>query len=111
MDDFDTLAQAQNHPEALWAGTDKIVLDEVQKAPELLPVIKQAVDNQPGRFRFILSGSANLLLMRQVSESLAGRAIYFIPLDAYNRLTDFQPHKPTTKRRLHRSKKVEPPFI
>ncbi len=78
MDDFDTLGQAQNQPEALWAGTDRIILDEVQKAPEILPAIKQAVDNQPGRFRFVLSGSANLLLMRQVNESLAGRAVYFI---------------------------------
>ena len=77
MDDFETLRQARERPEALWAGTDRIVLDEVQKAPELLSAVKQAVDRQPGRFQFMLSGSANLLLMRQVSESLAGRAVYF----------------------------------
>ncbi len=78
MDDFDVLQQIRRRPEALWAGADRIVLDEVQKAPELLPAIKQAVDLQAGRFRFVLSGSANLLLMRQVSESLAGRAVYFV---------------------------------
>lgn len=78
MDDFETLRQARERPEALWAGTDRIVLDEVQKAPELLSAVKQAVDRQPGRFQFMLSGSANLLLMRQVSESLAGRAVYFV---------------------------------
>lgn len=78
MDDFDTLRQAGEDPQALWAGADRIVLDEVQKAPDLLSAIKLAVDSHPGRFRFVLSGSANLLLMKQVSESLAGRAIYFV---------------------------------
>jgi len=78
MDDFDTLRQARQNPAALWAGADRVVLDEVQKAPELLPAIKQAVDRHPGRYRFVLSGSANLLLMRQVSESLAGRAVYYV---------------------------------
>ena len=78
MDDFDTLLQVRQDPEGLWAGVEQVVLDEVQKAPELLPVIKQAVDRHPGRYRFMLSGSANLLLMHQVSESLAGRAVYFI---------------------------------
>jgi len=78
LDDFDTLRQARQKPEALWAGADRVVLDEVQKAPELLSAVKQAVDRQPRRLRFVLSGSANLLLMKQVSESLAGRAVYFV---------------------------------
>jgi len=78
LDDFDTLRQARQNPAALWAGTYEVVLDEVQKAPEILPVIKQAVDRQPGKYHFVLSGSANLLLMQQVSESLAGRAVYFV---------------------------------
>jgi len=77
LDDFDVLRQAEQDPQALWAGTDQVVLDEVQKVPALLPAVKQAVDRQPGR-RFVLSGSANLLLMRRVSESLAGRAVYFV---------------------------------
>ncbi|MBU1660603.1 MAG: ATP-binding protein [Chloroflexi bacterium] len=78
MDDFDVLQQAREYPDALWAGTEQIVIDEVQKAPEVLLAVKRAVDNHPGKFRFILSGSANLLLMRQVGESLAGRAVYFV---------------------------------
>ncbi len=78
MDDYDTLRQAQEDPQGLWAGATEVVLDEVQKAPGLLPAIKQAVDQQPGRHRFMLSGSANLLLLNQVSESLAGRAVYFV---------------------------------
>jgi len=78
LDDFDTLRQVRQNPAALWAGTYDVVLDEVQRAPEILPAIKQAVDRQPGKYHFVLSGSANLLLMQQVSESLAGRAVYFV---------------------------------
>lgn len=77
MDDFDVLAQARRDPDALWAGTDRVILDEVQKAPDLLVAVKRAVDRNPGKYRFVLSGSTNLLLMKQVSESLAGRAVYF----------------------------------
>jgi len=39
---------------------------------ELLMSVKRAVDVYPGRYRFLLSGSVNLLLMKRVSESLAG---------------------------------------
>ena len=75
MDDFDVLRQAQENPRELWAGTDRVVLDEVQRAPALMLAVKRAVDLNPG-MRFVLSGSANLMLMSQVSESLAGRAVY-----------------------------------
>ena len=78
LDDFAVLRLARERPAELWAGTDRVVLDEVQRAPELLLAIKQAVDQQPGRLHFALSGSANLLLLRSVSESLAGRAVYFV---------------------------------
>ncbi len=78
LDDLDTLDRARAHPESLWAGETRVVLDEVQKAPELLLAIKRAVDRSPRKYRFVLSGSANLLLMKQVSESLAGRAVYLV---------------------------------
>jgi uncharacterized protein len=78
MDDFDVLRQANEQPEALWAGTDRVILDEVQKAPNLLSAVKRVVDQAPGRMKFVLSGSANLMVMKQVSESLAGRAIYHV---------------------------------
>ncbi len=78
LDDFGTLEQAKSNPESLWAGTNQIILDEVQKAPELLLAVKKTVDRHPGQYQFVLSGSTNLLLMKQVSESLAGRAIYFV---------------------------------
>ena len=77
LDDFEILSQAKKDPSSLWAGADHIILDEVQKSTNVLDAVKSAVDSTPDRYRFILSGSANLLLMKKVSESLAGRAVYF----------------------------------
>jgi predicted AAA+ superfamily ATPase len=77
LDDFDTLAQARTDPASLWAAADRVLLDEVQKATNLLDAVKITVDSHHGRYRFILSGSANILLFKKVSESLAGRAVYF----------------------------------
>ena len=77
LDDFDTLSQARSDPTSLWAGADCVVIDEVQKSTRVLDAVKAAVDSESDKHRFILSGSANLLLMKKVSESLAGRAVYF----------------------------------
>ena len=52
---------------------DKCILDEVQRVPSLLPAIKLAVDEDRRPGRFLLTGSANLLLLPNVTESLAGR--------------------------------------
>ena len=57
-------------------GAGPVTLDEVQREPELLRAVKRAIDRDRTPGRFLLTGSANLLLMRQVSESLAGRASY-----------------------------------
>jgi uncharacterized protein len=78
LDDFDVLEQAHSNPDSLWAGTNQVILDEVQKAPNLLLAVKKSVDRNPGKYQFVFSGSANLLLMKQVRESLAGRAVYFV---------------------------------
>ncbi|MFH1609029.1 MAG: ATP-binding protein [Candidatus Bipolaricaulota bacterium] len=77
LDDLDVLAQAERDPEALWAGARAVILDEAQRAPQVFLAVKRAVDRDRGR-RFVLSGSANFLLLRQVSESLAGRAVHFV---------------------------------
>lgn len=77
LDDLDALGQARSgQPEALWAGQKSIVIDEAQRAPELLSAIKRQIDVDRFGVRFTLSGSANLLLMSQISETLAGRATY-----------------------------------
>ena len=52
---------------------DTVTLDEIQRAPELLPVIKIAVDEDRRPGRFLLTGSAYLLQQPRVTESLAGR--------------------------------------
>jgi len=77
LDDFDVRDVAQSDPAALFIGREQITLDEIQRQPELLLTIKADVDRrrQPGRF--LLTGSANLLLMERVADTLAGRAVYF----------------------------------
>lgn len=78
LDDFDLRAQAEVDPEAVVARAPALVLAEVQRARELLIAVKRAVDNdrprKPGRF--VLTGSANLLMMERIGETLAGRAVY-----------------------------------
>jgi predicted AAA+ superfamily ATPase len=78
LDDAELRDLARRDPQALLALGDELVLDEVQRAPDLLLAVKLVVDrDRPRRTgRFVLTGSADLLLMERVSESLAGRAYY-----------------------------------
>jgi predicted AAA+ superfamily ATPase len=76
LDDLDVVDVARRDPEALVGGSIPTTLDEVQREPDLLLAVKRAIDRRPQPGRFLLTGSANLLLMRRVSESLAGRASY-----------------------------------
>jgi len=75
-DDMDVFELARKNPEALVGGTMDVTLDEVQREPDLLLAVKRAIDSDRQSGRFLLTGSANLLLMKGVSESLAGRASY-----------------------------------
>ena len=76
LDDLDVLDAARRDPEVLLGGPGPVTLDEVQREPSLLQAVKRAIDRDRTPGRFLLTGSANLLLMRRVSESLAGRASY-----------------------------------
>lgn len=76
LDDLDVVDAARRDPEALVGGSGPVTLDEVQREPDLLHAVKRAIDKDRKPGRFLLTGSANLLLMRKVSESLAGRASY-----------------------------------
>jgi predicted AAA+ superfamily ATPase len=78
LDDLDVLRQAEREPEALWAGTAHVVIDEAQRAPDILLAVRRTIDRDRNR-RFVLSGSASLGLLSSVSETLAGRAVS-IPL-------------------------------
>ncbi len=77
LDDIEVRADAETSPQDLIRRAPRITLDEVQRAPDLLSAVKRAVDERRTPGRFLLTGSANLLLMRRVAESLAGRAVYF----------------------------------
>ncbi len=74
LDDFASLAAARENPESLVK--DAVILDEVQRCPEILMAIKRDVDGNRRPGRFLLSGSANLALLSHVSDTLAGRAAY-----------------------------------
>ncbi|MCK5922152.1 MAG: ATP-binding protein, partial [Methylococcales bacterium] len=74
LDDATQLAAATSDAQGFLAGLgDRAVIDEVQKAPGLFPAIKMSVDQDRRPGRFLLTGSANVLLLPQISESLAGR--------------------------------------
>lgn len=53
-----------------------VVIDEVQRRPELFPALRVLADRRPVRARFLVLGSASGDLLRQSSESLAGRVAY-----------------------------------
>lgn len=72
LDDIDVRDQADRAPDSLLGRAPQMTLDEVQRSPDLLLAVKRAVDERRIPGRFILTGSANLLLMERVSESLAG---------------------------------------
>ena len=74
FDDASVLSAAKDDPAGFLAGfTGPVTLDEVQHVPELFPAIKAAVDRKRVSGRFLLTGSANILLLPRLSESLAGR--------------------------------------
>jgi uncharacterized protein len=73
LDDDTVLASAHSDPAGLLRSLGKATIDEIQRAPELLRAIKRRVDEHRSSGRFLLTGSANLLTLPQVSESLAGR--------------------------------------
>jgi len=54
-----------------------VVLDEIQRRPELFPALRVLADRRPRRARFLVLGSASPALLRQGSESLAGRIAYY----------------------------------
>jgi predicted AAA+ superfamily ATPase len=74
LDDASTLAAAESDPQGFVSGLDgPVILDEVQRAGGLALAIKSSVDANRKPGRFLLTGSANLLLLPKLSESLAGR--------------------------------------
>lgn len=80
FDDAATLALAAGDPAGFVGNLPvPVVLDEIQKVPDLFPAIKLAVDSNRKPGRFLLTGSANVMTLPRLSESLAGR-MEVIPL-------------------------------
>lgn len=75
LDDFGVLALARENPEALFSDAP-VTIDEAQRLPELFLAIKRSVDAGRRKGAFLLTGSANFLLLKTVADSLAGRAVY-----------------------------------
>jgi len=82
LDDDTVMAAARSDPGGFVRGIDRAIVDEIQRVPDLLRAIKKSVDvdRRPGRF--LLTGSANVLTLPLVSESLAGRmqVVHLLPL-------------------------------
>jgi predicted AAA+ superfamily ATPase len=74
LDDSATLALAAGDPSGFIRNLSRpVAIDEIQKVPALLPAIKLSVDQDRRPGRFLLTGSANVMTVPRVSESLAGR--------------------------------------
>ncbi len=82
LDNATSLAAAQQDPVGFVRGLDRAVIDEVQRAPDLFLAIKESVDDDGRPGRFLLTGSANLMTLPRVADSLAGRmeTIRLLPL-------------------------------
>lgn len=94
LDDATVLESAKNDPVGFIRGLDRAVIDEVQRAPGLLLSIKNTVDDDKTPGRFLLTGSANLMTIPKVADSLAGRmeVIPLLPLsqaELFNIKSDF----------------------
>jgi predicted AAA+ superfamily ATPase len=84
LDDLSTLSAARTDPDSLLRCEDDetLVLDEAQLAPELMRTIKKLVDSDRKNRKYILSGSADIMTLPKLLESLAGRCeiFYMYPL-------------------------------
>ena len=82
LDDATALDAASADPVSFVRGLERAVIDEVQRAPGLVLAIKTAVDADPRPGRFLLTGSADVMTLPRVADSLAGRMgiIRLLPL-------------------------------
>jgi predicted AAA+ superfamily ATPase len=82
LDDATTLEAARSDPAGFVRGLDTAIIDEVQRAPDLMLALKRSVDEDRRPGRFLITGSANLITMKAARESLAGRmeVISLLPL-------------------------------
>jgi len=73
LDNATVLNAARSDPVGFVRGLDRAIIDEVQRAPGLMLALKESVDADRRPGRFLLTGSADLMMLPRVAESLAGR--------------------------------------
>ena len=73
LDDQTILDAALTDPAGFVRGLDRATIDEIQRAPGLLLAIKKTVDEDYRPGRFLLTGSANVMTLPHIADSLAGR--------------------------------------
>ena len=106
LDDETVMEAARSDPAGFIRGLGRAIVDEVQRVPELLRAIKRSVDEDRRPGRFLLTGSANVLTLPQVSESLAGRmeVVNLLPLSR----AEILGRKPTFLEKAFAGKLVKP---
>lgn len=109
LDDETVLQGARNDTTGFLRGLNRGVIDEVQRAPDLLRAIKRAVDQDRRPGRFLLTGSANVLTVPRISESLAGRmqVVSLLPLSR----AEIGGRRPTFLEKAFTGELVRPPAI
>ena len=110
LDHEPTLQAALEDPVGLIRNYDAMVIDEIQRAPRLLLAIKQSVDTNRRPGRFLLTGSANLMTLPMVADSLAGRIEnqILLPLSQSELVAVEQPAGPDWIDRLYRGEIPHP---
>ncbi len=76
LDEIDLLGDARTAPDRFLDRGERVTVDEVQRAPDLLLAMKRAVDRRRVPGRFLVTGSADVRGLRDVADRLPGRAVY-----------------------------------
>ena len=97
FDDFAQLSAAKADPDRFVSTGEDLTIDEAHKCPEIFTAIKRVVDKKRRPGQFLLSGSANFMLLKRITESLAGRSVYF-------------EMRPFTRREIN-ERVIEPSFL
>ena len=97
LDDPALLAAVRADPLGFVRRLDRAIIDEIQRAPDLLLALKLVIDQDRRPGRFLLTGSANLMALPQIADSLAGRVdiLTLLPLsnaELARRPDDFLSH-------------------
>jgi len=96
FDDSADVLNAKENPHSFLTYNERLTIDEVQKLPSILPVIKRIVDELRSPGQFIITGSANITMLPKISETLAGRIMFvdIYPLSIYELTNSAHLEKP-----------------